>query len=193
MPLPCRPRRQVDRRLGVRGEHEQGLAGLEIGEPALRERQRQRAGEAACVHGRHNRIVAPDSSYTLAAVFATADMQRLYSGLSLLVSAAVDGEACAALATFRSLELILDPGLGRLADDPDATPGLAWQGREKFARSLAELRDTALSLDSLAVFGCSASIDTMPLSASDVEDRLDGLMSTPRFLRETAGARLLFV
>jgi peroxiredoxin family protein len=137
--------------------------------------------------------VAPDSSYTLAAVLATGDMRRLYSGLSLLVSAAVDGEACAALATFRSLELIVDPGLGRLAADPEATPGLAWQGREKFARSLAELRDTALSLDSLAVFGCSASIDTMPVSASDVEDRLDGIMSTPRFLRETAGARLLFV
>jgi peroxiredoxin family protein len=137
--------------------------------------------------------VAPDSSYTLAAVLATGDIQRLYSGLSLLVSAAVDGEACAALATFRSLELIVDPGLGRLAADPEATPGLAWQGREKFARSLAELRDTALSLDSLAVFGCSASIDTMPLSASDVEGRLDGVMSTPRFLRETAGARLLFV
>ena len=137
--------------------------------------------------------MAPDSSYTLAAVLATGDMQRLYSGLSLLVSAAVDGEACAALATFRSLELIVDPGLGRLAADPEATPSLAWQGREKFARSLAELRDTALSLDSLAVFGCSASIDTMPVSASDIENRLDGLMSTPRFLRETAGARLLFV
>jgi peroxiredoxin family protein len=137
--------------------------------------------------------VAPDGTYTLAAVLATGDMQRLYSGLSLLVSVAVDGESCAALATFRSLELIVDPGLGRLAADPEATPGLAWQGRERFARSLAELRDTALSLDSLSVFGCSASIETMPLSSSDVEDRLDGVMSTPRFLRETAGAQLLFV
>ena len=137
--------------------------------------------------------MAPDSSYTLAAVLATSDLERLYSGLSLLVSAAVDGEACAALATYRSLELVLDPGLGRLAANPDATPGLAWQGREKFAASLAELRDTALSLDSLAVYGCSASIDTMAVTESDVEDRLDGVMSTPRFLRETAGARLLFV
>jgi peroxiredoxin family protein len=137
--------------------------------------------------------VAPDSSYTLAAVLATADMQRLYSGLSLLVSAAVDGDSCAALATFRSLELVLDPGLGRLAANPEATPGLAWQGREKFSRSLAELRDTALSLDSLAVYGCSASIETMAVSETDVEDRLDGVMSTPRFLRETAGARLLFI
>jgi len=137
--------------------------------------------------------VAPESSYTLAAVLATPDMLRLYSGLSLLVSAAVDGEACAALATFRSLELVLDPGLGRLAANPEATPGLAWQGREKFSRSLAELRDTALSLDSLSIYACSASIETMALTEADVEDRVDGVMSTPRFLRETAGARLLFV
>ena len=137
--------------------------------------------------------MAPDSSYTLAAVLATADMQRLYSGLSVLVSAAVEGESCAALATFRSLDLIMDPGLGRLAANPEATPGLAWQGRERFARSLAELRDTALSLDSLAVYACSASIETMAVSEADAEARLDGVMSTPRFLRETAGARLLFV
>jgi peroxiredoxin family protein len=136
--------------------------------------------------------VAPDT-YTLAAVLATDDMQRLYAGLSVLVSAAVDGESCAALATFRSLELVLDPGLGRLAANPELTPGLAWEGRERFARSMAELRDTALTLDSLAVYGCSASIETMAVTAADVEDRLAGVMSTPRFLRETAGARLLFV
>ena len=65
--------------------------------------------------------MAPDSSYTLAAVLATGDLQRLYSGLSLLVSAAVDGESCAALATYRSLDLMMDPGLGRLAANPDAT------------------------------------------------------------------------
>jgi peroxiredoxin family protein len=137
--------------------------------------------------------VAPDSSYTLAAVLATGDLQRLYSGLSLLVSAAVDGESCAALATYRSLDLIMDPGLGRLAANPDATPSLAWRGRETFARSLAELRDAALSLDSLAIFGCSASIETMGLTEEDVKQRLTGVMSTPRFLREAAGARLIFV
>ena len=137
--------------------------------------------------------MAPDSSYTLAAVLATGDLERLYSGLSVLVSAAVDGEACAGLATFRSLELILDPGLGRLAADPEAAPGLAWQGRERFASSLAELRDTALSLDSLAIYGCSASVDTMAMTATDVQDRLAGVMSTPRFLRETAGANLVVV
>jgi hypothetical protein len=137
--------------------------------------------------------VTPDSGYSLAGVLATRDMERLYSGLSLLVSAAVDGEVCAALATYGSLELVLDPGLGRLAQRPESTPGLAWQGRDSFARSLAELRDTALSLDSLDVYTCSASLDAMALDRDTAEAELRGVMSTPRFLRETAGARLIFV
>jgi hypothetical protein len=33
----------------------------------------------------------------------------------------------------------------------------------------------------------------MAVEEADVEARLTGVMSTPRFLRETAGARLLFV
>jgi peroxiredoxin family protein len=129
----------------------------------------------------------------MAAVFATGEVERLYSGLSVLVSAAVDGETCAALATFRSLDLLLDPALGQLAQRPETTPGLAWQGREGFAASLTELRDTALSLESLRVYACSASIEVSRVSEADVESRLAGVMSTPRFLRETAGARLLFV
>ena len=137
--------------------------------------------------------MAPDSSYTLAAVLATADMQRLYSGLSLLVSAAVDGEACAALATFRSLELVMDPGLGRLAANPEATPGLAWQGRERFARSLAELRDTARALPDCSLWACAAAVQATGADPQVVEARLDGILSTPRFLREVAGAQLVVV
>jgi hypothetical protein len=33
----------------------------------------------------------------------------------------------------------------------------------------------------------------MTLTEDDVEARLTGVMSTPRFLRESAGARLIFV
>jgi hypothetical protein len=33
----------------------------------------------------------------------------------------------------------------------------------------------------------------MSLTAADVEQRLSGVMSTPRFLREVAGAELLFI
>jgi peroxiredoxin family protein len=129
----------------------------------------------------------------MAALLATGEPERLYSGLSLLVSSATDGERCAALASFRGLDLLLDEDLLTRAENADATPSLSWQGRETFARSLVELRDTALSLDALPLYACAASVETMSLTAADVDDRLDGVMSTPRFLRETAGAQLVFV
>jgi peroxiredoxin family protein len=131
--------------------------------------------------------------YRLAAVLSTGEPERLYSGLSLLVSEAAQGAPCAALIAFSALDLLLDPDLERRVQEPDATPSLSWAGREIFARSLGELRATALELDSLRLWACSASVETMALAAADVEERLDGVLSTPRFLRETAGARLLFV
>ena len=129
----------------------------------------------------------------LAAVLATGEPERLYSGLSVLVSTAADGTRCAALATFRSLDLLLDPDLQRRAQEPDATPALSWAGRGTFGRSLGELVETARGLEALTIEACSASVETMALTPAEVEERLDGVSSTPRFLRATAGARLLFV
>ncbi len=128
----------------------------------------------------------------LAAILATGTPERLYSGLSVLVSTAVDAP-CAALLTFRALDLFLAGDLLRRAQEPDSTAELAWAGRERFAASLVELVDTARSLERLALYACAASVDTMELTPADVEDRLDGVMSTPRFLRETDGATLIFV
>ena len=126
---------------------------------------------------------------TLAAVISTREPERLYSGLSLLVSAAADGDECAGLLAFGGLALFVDPDLSRLAQEPERTPSLGWGGRETFGRSLGELRDAALELDALKLYACSASVETMAVETGS----LDGVMSTPRFLRETAGARLLFV
>jgi peroxiredoxin family protein len=110
---------------------------------------------------------------TVAAVLATDQPERLYAGLSVLVSTAADGEACAALASFGSLELLLDPR----AELP-----------------LAELVETALELDNLTVHACSAATQTLGIEDAALADRgLDGVKSTPRFLKDTAGARLLFV
>ena len=120
-----------------------------------------------------------DDSYELAAILASGEPGKLYSGLSVLVSTAVDARRCAALASFGALALIVDPDLERTA---------AASGSDKFARSLAELRDTALELETLTVWACAASVDTMDI---DPGPRLAGVMSTPRFLRETAGARRL--
>lgn len=128
-----------------------------------------------------------------AVVLATGELERLYSGLSLLVSTAAEGIPCAGLAVFRSLALLLDEGLLQRALEPSSTPSLSWAGRETFARSLVELRETALELEGVALYACSASVETMGLGTADVESRLDGIRSTPRFLREVADARLVYV
>lgn len=133
------------------------------------------------------------TEYSLAVILASGEIERFYSGLSVLVSSAADGQACAGLAAFGALDLLLDKDLLRRAQEPEATPSLSWAGRETFATSLGELRETALSLDGLTLYACAASVETMAVTAAAVEERLAGVMSTPRFLRETAGARLLHV
>ena len=136
-------------------------------------------------------MAAPPS---LAAILSTNEPERLYSGLSVLVSTASDGSPTAALAAFGALDLILDPDLRRRVQEPDATPSLSWAGRETFARSLTELVDTALSLDNLTLHACSASIETMGIEPAALTQRgLDGVKSTPRFLQDAAGATLVFV
>ena len=108
----------------------------------------------------------PDDDYELAAVLATSDPHTLYSGLSLLVSAAVDGGRTAALASFGALEL-----LGKES------------GSDDFGRSFDELKRTALDLENLTIWACAASVQSVKTDLP--------VMSTPRFLRETAGARRL--
>jgi predicted peroxiredoxin len=108
-----------------------------------------------------------------AAVISTSEPERLYSGLSVLVSKAVDGERCAALLAFRGLELFLDPDLG---------------GDGVFGRSLRELRDTARELEGLRLYACAASVEAGGVEPGGIE-----VMSTPRFLREADGECLLFV
>ena len=130
---------------------------------------------------------------SIAAFLSTGEPQRLYSGLSVLVSAAADGERCAALASFGALEMLLDGDLARRAQVPEHAPALSWEGRETFARSLVELVETAREMEELPMWACAASVETMALTDGDIEGQLDGVISTPRFLRDNAGARLLFV
>ncbi len=133
------------------------------------------------------------SPYRLAVVVSTGEVERFYSALSLLVSEAAEGKPCAGLAAFRGLQLLLADDILSRAGDPAATPALAWAGRERFARSLLELRETALGLPALELYACAASVEAMGLCAGDVEGRLRGVMSMPRFLRQAEDARLVFV
>jgi predicted peroxiredoxin len=118
----------------------------------------------------------------LAAVLSTREPERLYSGLSVLVSRAGDGDECAALVAFGALDLMLDPDPGARAD-----------ASQVFARSLAELRDTALAMDGLRFYVCSASVETMDVDREFAERQVGDVISTPRFLREHSDAQLIFV
>ena len=129
----------------------------------------------------------------IAVVLESGELQRLYSGLSLLVSAATDGRPAFGLVGFGALAPMLDDRLLARALRPDAAPDVSEGGREAFARTLAELRDTALALDDCRVWACAAAVEATGTDRGLVEARLHGVLSTPRFLREVAGAELVVV
>lgn len=112
----------------------------------------------------------------IAVILASGEPERLYTGLSLLVSAAADGRRAIALATFGALEALL-------AEPP--------AGDDVFSRTLRELRDTAPEL--VTIWGCAAAVEAAGVDRADVEARLDGVLSTPRFLREAREAQLVVV
>jgi peroxiredoxin family protein len=129
----------------------------------------------------------------IAAFLESGDLERLYTGLSLLVSSAAEGRPARGLAGFGALAPLLDDQLTARALRPDETPHLSEPGRTTFARSLAELRELAHSLEDCRIWACAAAVETTGASVAEVEARLDGVMSTPRFLREVAGAQLVVV
>ena len=107
----------------------------------------------------------------LAVILESGEPTRLYTAFSLLVSTAVEGEAAHGLVSFGALPALLGP-------PADA--------------SFAELRATAGEAGvRLAV--CSAALDATGLDRAEVERRIGPVSSTPRFLKETAGARLVVV
>ena len=129
----------------------------------------------------------------IAVILASGRLERLYTGLSLLVATAAEGEPARGLAAFAALGPLLDDRLDARARRPEETPSLSPAGRATFARTLAELRDTAAALPECRIWACAAAVETTGAARADVEARLDGVLSTPRFLRETAGARLVVV
>jgi peroxiredoxin family protein len=127
----------------------------------------------------------------IAVVLASGRLDRLYTGLALLVSAASEGEAARGLVTFEALGPLLDDQLAARALRPDETPALSQPGRATFARTLAELRDTAAELPDCRIWACAAAAETTGVERAAIDARLDGVLSTPRFLREIGAARLV--
>jgi peroxiredoxin family protein len=107
----------------------------------------------------------------LAAILESDEPTRLYTAFSLLVSTAAEGEPARGLVSFRALPALLREG----------------------ERPFEELRATAAELPELALYVCAAALDATGVDRAEAERRIGAVMSTPRFLRETAGARLVVV
>ena len=124
----------------------------------------------------------------IAAILVSDRLEHLYTGLSLLVSAAADGRPARGLVSFGALAPMLDPDLhARAARYEGVADG------QTFARSLVELRATARELEDCRLWACAAALELTAASPAAVMEQLDGVMSTPRFLREAAGAELVVV
>ena len=127
----------------------------------------------------------------LAAILESGDLERLYTGLSLLVSAAAEGRPARGLATFGALGPLLDPDLQGRARREAAHVTEA--ERDAFARTLAEMRDAAAALPDCRIWACAAAVQATGADRATVSARLAGVTSTPQFLREVAGAQLVVV
>ena len=107
----------------------------------------------------------------LAVILETADPERLYTGLSLAVSAAAEGEPVRVLLGFGPLGSELQPG-----------PHVIEAEREAFTHTLKALRTTAHEL--CEVQACAAAAQGTGSTGAPV-------ISMPQFLREIGDARLV--
>jgi hypothetical protein len=121
-----------------------------------------------------------------AAILESGDYERLYTGLSLIVSANSDRRRVMALATFGALHPLLDPELETRARDAGHVIDAE---REAFARTLAQLRDAAAA----NIWACAAAVQATGADWVTVNERLAGVMSTPQFMREIADSQLVVV
>jgi peroxiredoxin family protein len=121
----------------------------------------------------------------IAVILASGAPDRLYTALSLLVSAAAEGEEAHGLATFGALPALLADAL------PPAPAEVV--DVDVFDRTLAELRATAEELPSCRLWACAAAVETLRADPESVAARFAGVRSTPRFLAATREARLVVV
>ena len=190
--LGGRPGGQVDRRLGVGGQHQERLARREPGHRALRHGQGERARQPARVDGCHNRDCDADASTRRHPVHRGARAALLRA-----VGARVGRRRRRGVRRARELQgarrscsTATSCGARRSPRPRRSSPGRV---ARPSTRSLVELVATALELEGLTIWACAASVETMALTDGDIEGQLAGVVSTPRFLRDTRGARLLFV
>src|SRR4051794_16869776 len=87
VPALCGERADVDRRLGVCGEHHERFAGGERGQRAAGLERGERAEEPAGIEQLRHTLW----EMMIAAILESGQPELLYAGLSLLVSSAAEG------------------------------------------------------------------------------------------------------
>ena len=87
----------------------------------------------------------------IAAILESGELERVSTGLSLLVSEAADGRPACALASYGALGVLLDDALEARALEPGAAPHVADAGRAVFARTLVEMRAAARELEDVRI------------------------------------------
>src|ERR1700759_5597135 len=91
----------------------------------------------------------------LAAILESDDPERLYAGLSRLVTAATMGRPVRGFVGFGALAGLREPRPGEPVIE---------SGREPFVATLTQLRDAALALPDCRLFVCAAALQATGLS-----------------------------
>jgi peroxiredoxin family protein len=126
-------------------------------------------------------------------IFAhSGDYDRLYQVATLAASAAAIGENVRVILFFEALRRFVADDLDDTAlpaSYGDEGPALEARMKEARAHSAGDLIETARRTGRLKLYACAAQVKFLGLTAADVEDIVDEVISLPVFLRETDGAR----
>ena len=105
--------------------------------------------------------------------------ERIYQTATLAASAAANGDEVHIILFFGALKRFVD-------DDLDLCLPAGESGRG--AHSAEELIESARRLGRLKVYACAAQPRLLGISAADVADVVDEVISLPEFMRKTKGA-----
>lgn len=105
--------------------------------------------------------------------------ERIHQTATLAASAAANGDKVHVILFFGALKRFVD-------DDLDLCLPAGESGRG--AHSAEELIESARRLGRLKVYACAAQPRLLGISAADVADVVDEVISLPEFMRKTKGA-----
>lgn len=162
-------------------------------------------------------ITVPDfgtgrSDRALAIICSKGSLDMAYPGLILANAALGEGAAADVFFTFWGLDLIRKSTMGKLKFNPigntathvwqglGGLPGITGFATRRMKRAIADIDvpEVPELLDQIVASGghlwaCRMSTDMNGLTAADLRDDVEGILSASDFIEKTAHAQLLFV